>query len=60
MMRDLDYVVGEHIWNFADFRTAQNFARVGGNKKGAFSRERQPKMVAHFVRKVWAEPRYEA
>lgn len=58
VMRDLDYVVGEHIWNFADFRTAQNFVRVGGNKKGAFTRDRQPKMVCHFLKKIWAEPRY--
>ncbi|MDF7824606.1 beta-glucuronidase [Pontiellaceae bacterium B12227] len=58
VMRDLDYVVGEHIWNFADFRTAQNFCRVGGNKKGAFTRDRQPKMVCHFLKKLWAEPRY--
>lgn len=58
VMRELDYVVGEHLWNFADFRTAQNFVRVGGNKKGIFTRDRQPKMVAHFLRKLWAEPRY--
>lgn len=58
VMRSLDYVVGEHIWNFADFRTAQNFVRVGGNKKGVFTRERQPKMVAHYLKKFWAEPRY--
>lgn len=58
VMRDLDYVVGEHIWNFADFRTAQNFVRVGGNKKGAFTRDRQPKMVCHFLKKLWSEPRY--
>lgn len=58
VMRELDYVVGEHIWNFADFRTAQNFVRVGGNKKGAFTRDRQPKMVCHFLKKIWAEPRY--
>jgi beta-glucuronidase len=25
--------------------------RVGGNKKGIFTRDRQPKMVAHHVRK---------
>ncbi len=59
VMRELDYVVGEHLWNFADFRTAQNFARVGGNKKGIFTRERQPKMVAHFLKKLWSQPRYE-
>lgn len=27
------------------------FYRVGGNKKGIFTRDRQPKMVAHHVRK---------
>ena len=58
VMRELDYVIGEHIWNFADFRTAQNFVRVGGNKKGVFTRERHPKMVAHFLKKIWAKPRY--
>jgi len=58
VMRDLDYVVGEHLWNFADFRTAQNFCRVGGNKKGVFTRDRHPKMVAHFLKKLWSVPRY--
>jgi hypothetical protein len=51
-------VVGEHVWNFADFKTAQNFPRAGGNKKGAFTRDRQPKMVAHLLRRRWAVPRY--
>jgi beta-glucuronidase len=58
VMRARDYVIGEHIWNFADFRTAQNFVRVGGNKKGVFTRERHPKMVAHFLKKLWSIPRY--
>jgi beta-glucuronidase len=58
VMRECDFVIGEHLWNFADFRTAQNFVRVGGNKKGIFTRERHPKMVAHFLRKLWATPRY--
>ncbi|WP_309379826.1 beta-glucuronidase [Cerasicoccus frondis] len=59
VMREMDFVIGEHIWNFADFRTAQNFVRVGGNKKGVFTRERQPKMVAHFLKQFWSKPRYE-
>ena len=58
VMREFDFVIGEHVWNFADFRTAQNHSRVGGNKKGVFTRDRQPKMVAHFLKKKWAEPRY--
>ena len=52
VIRECDFVIGEHVWNFADFRTAQNFARAGGNKKGAFTRDRQPKMVAHFAAAV--------
>ncbi len=58
VIRECDFVIGEHLWNFADFRTAQNSVRVGGNKKGVFTRERQPKMVAHFLKKRWAVPRY--
>jgi beta-glucuronidase len=58
VIRECDFVIGEHVWNFADFRTAQNFPRAGGNRKGAFTRDRQPKMVAHFLRRRWAVPRY--
>lgn len=46
-------VVGEHIWNFADFATSQGIIRVGGNKKGIFTRERQPKSAAFKVRERW-------
>jgi beta-glucuronidase len=49
----LDFVVGEHIWNFADFMTKQEVRRVLGNRKGIFTRQRQPKMAAHFVRERW-------
>jgi beta-glucuronidase len=49
-----DYVVGMHVWNFADFRTGQGLMRVGGmNLKGVFTREREPKMAAHFLRSRW-------
>jgi beta-glucuronidase len=46
-------VVGEHVWNFADFATSQGIMRVGGNKKGVFTRERQPKAAAHVLRQRW-------
>ncbi|MGB9787352.1 MAG: beta-glucuronidase [Dictyoglomus turgidum] len=49
----LDFVVGEHVWNFADFMTKQHITRVVGNRKGVFTRNRQPKMVAHFLRERW-------
>ncbi|KAL3971367.1 glutaminyl-peptide cyclotransferase [Sarotherodon galilaeus] len=45
------YVIGELIWNFADFMTAQAIHRVVGNKKGIFTRQRQPKAAAFILRK---------
>jgi len=44
------WFIGEHIWNFADFMTKQEPRRVAGNKKGIFTRERQPKLAAHVLR----------
>ncbi len=48
-----DFVVGEHAWNFADFATSQSMMRVNGNKKGIFTRDRKPKMVAHYFKERW-------
>ncbi len=45
--------VGEQVWNFADFATSQGIIRVQGNKKGIFTRERKPKMIAHSLRERW-------
>ncbi|XP_068945663.1 beta-glucuronidase isoform X2 [Petaurus breviceps papuanus] len=45
-----DYVIGELIWNFADFMTEQSPLRVIGNKKGIFTRQRQPKGSAFLLR----------
>uniref|UniRef100_A0A8D0CSV2 Beta-glucuronidase n=1 Tax=Sander lucioperca TaxID=283035 RepID=A0A8D0CSV2_SANLU len=44
------YVIGELIWNFADFMTVQGITRVVGNKKGIFTRERQPKAAAFILK----------
>jgi len=49
----VDAVVGEQIWNFADFATAPGIMRVDGNKKGVFTRERRPKAAAHMLRRRW-------
>jgi beta-glucuronidase len=49
----VDAVVGEQIWNFADFATAPGVMRVDGNKKGVFTRERRPKAAAHQLRRRW-------
>lgn len=45
--------VGEQVWNFADFATVQGVMRVDGNKKGIFTRDRRPKLAAHYLRKRW-------
>ncbi len=50
----IDAVVGEQMWNFADFMTTSGITRVGGNKKGAFTRDREPKAVAHWLRNRWS------
>ena len=50
------FVVGQHIWNMCDFKTSQAIIRMGGmNYKGVFTRDRRPKMAAHFLRKIWVE-----
>jgi beta-glucuronidase len=51
----IDAVVGEHVWNFADFTTTSGIMRVGGNKKGVFTRDRQPKAAAHALRRRWRD-----
>ncbi|XP_048583171.1 beta-glucuronidase isoform X2 [Nematostella vectensis] len=45
-----EFLVGEMIWNFADFMTQQGVTRVVGNKKGILTRERQPKAAAFVLR----------
>ena len=47
------FVIGEHVWNFADFRAKQDITRVDGNKKGVFTRDRRPKMAAHLLWERW-------
>ena len=43
------WIVGVHVWCLADFKTAQAVRRAGGlNMKGLFTRDRRPKMAAHF------------
>jgi beta-glucuronidase len=49
----VDAVVGEQVWNFADFATGPSFLRVDGNKKGVFTRDRRPKAAAHRLRQRW-------
>ncbi len=46
-------IVGELVWNFADFQTTEGIMRVGGNKKGIFTRQRQPKRAAFYFKERW-------
>ena len=50
------WVIGAHVWAFADFKTAQSITRVTMNRKGVFTRDRQPKLAAHRLRELWQQP----
>ncbi len=48
------FVVGVHVWVFADFATAQATHRPQSiNFKGVFTRERQPKLAARRLAALW-------
>ncbi|MCH4890132.1 beta-glucuronidase [Acidaminobacter sp. JC074] len=47
------FLIGEHVWNFADFATAEGITRVDGNKKGIFTRNRKPKKAAYLLKDRW-------
>ncbi|HBR93592.1 MAG TPA: hypothetical protein DEA90_05445 [Opitutae bacterium] len=47
------WFIGAHVWNFADFRVGQTLNRVIFNRKGVFTRSRQPKLVAHTLKRLW-------
>lgn len=48
-----DFIKGELVWNFADFQTTEGILRVDGNKKGIFTRQRQPKRAAFYLKERW-------
>jgi len=54
LIESKNYTVGEHVWNFADFRTPQHFRRVVHNLKGVFNRIREPKKAAFTIKELWA------
>ena len=49
-----DYVVGGHIWNFADFKVGQSPGRTTLNRKGIFTRTRDPKASVKVVKELFA------
>lgn len=50
---EIPSVVGEQVWNFADFATSPGIMRVDGNKKGIFTRDRKPKSAAYILKTRW-------
>ncbi|HMB01416.1 MAG TPA: beta-glucuronidase [Spirochaetota bacterium] len=46
-------LIGEHVWAFADFYTKENIFRPIGNRKGVFTRQRQPKKIAYILKSRW-------
>ncbi|GBD89963.1 beta-glucuronidase [bacterium BMS3Abin04] len=54
LLRSKNYVIGEHVWNFADFRTPQHFRRMIFNRKGVFTRTREPKLAAFRLKELWS------
>ena len=56
VIRRKPYVVGAHVWNLSDFKTAQATHRPNGmNYKGVFTRDRKPKLAAFVLRKLWSK-----
>lgn len=53
VIREHPACIGGHVWNFADFRTAQHHRRAVLNHKGVFTRDRQPKRAAWLLRELW-------
>jgi beta-glucuronidase len=48
---DTGYFIGEFPWVMFDFGTEQSIRRVGGlNRKGLFTRQRQPKAAAFLIK----------
>ena len=41
------------VVHFADFATSSGIMRVGGNKKGVFTRDRRPKAAVAHLRQRW-------
>ncbi|WP_159886053.1 beta-glucuronidase [Paenibacillus puerhi] len=53
IIKSKPYTIGAHVWSFADFKTSQTPSRVVVNRKGVFTRDRQPKLAAHKLKELW-------
>ena len=57
MFKQKSFLIGFHIWCFADFKTPQSHFRTVLNRKGLFTRIREPKLAAHVIRREYSEKR---
>ncbi len=58
IMEARPFVVGQHVWNLCDFKTAQGVKRpMALNFKGVFTRDRRPKLAAYRLRELWGKGR---
>lgn len=48
-----NFIRGEQVWAFSDFQTGENAMRMNGNRKGIFTRQRQPKSAAYYLKQRW-------
>jgi beta-glucuronidase len=48
--RNNSVLFGELVWNFSDIMSDQDITRVNANRKGIFTREREPKPSAFLLR----------
>ena len=55
LIESKEYTIGEHVWNFADFKTPQHVKRVVLNLKGVFTRNRDPKLAAFTLKDIWSK-----
>ncbi len=55
MMKNVPCCCGSHIWAFADFRVNQSQRRVVDNRKGVFTRTRDPKLSYNVVKEMWKD-----
>lgn len=51
--RSKPWVIGIHVWAFADFKVGQSVTRAIYNHKGVLTRDRQPKAGAFALRRLW-------
>ena len=52
---EYDNFAGHMLWQFADFETHDGARRVSGNRKGVFTRDREPKEAAYVFKKLFRQ-----